>query len=130
MKVFISHAHGDQDVVRGLAKHLAKFGYEVLDPAQELGPGDNWALKIGEALEACQAMIVLVSPESAKSEWVRREIEFALGSANYERRLISLEVRPTDNMPWILRKLPLIRLGKNRTEAVKHIVEQLELAKV
>jgi TIR domain len=130
MKVFISYAHGDRDVAQDLAKPLADSGYEVLDPAQELGPGDNWALKIGEALEACQAMIVLVSPDSAKSEWVRREIEFALGSASYEHRLISVQVRPTVNMPWILRKLPLIRLDKNRAETVKHIVDQLDLAKV
>lgn len=54
-------------------------------------------------------MVVLLSPDSMKSEWVRGEIEYALGSRNYEGRLIPVLVRPTREIPWILREFQILQ---------------------
>ena len=104
------------------------MGFEIWDSAQELLPGDNWALKVGKALEESDAMIVLLSPEGVKSQWVRREIEYAVGSRKYEGRLIPVMVRPTSNIPWVLRQFHVVRADKERDEATKQIVHQLRAA--
>ena len=126
MKVFISHAASDRDLAKYVAAHLSEAGFDVWDPEEHLLPGDNLPLKVGEALEQADAMIVLVSPEAANSEWVRQEINYALASPKYAGRLLPVIVRETDDIPWILRKFNHVRAGKNRAEVSRRIIEQLQ----
>jgi hypothetical protein len=128
MRVFLSYDSADGKSAKELAKRLSAVGFEIWDSAQELLPGDNWALKVGKALEESEAMIVLLSPEGVKSEWVRREIEYAIGSRKYEGRLIPVLVRPTSDIPWVLRHFHVVRADKERDEATKQIVDQLRPA--
>ena len=109
MQVFLSYSGADRDFARQLASQLSKRGYDVWDSSDQLFPGDNWHLKIGEALQESKAMVVLLSPDSMKSQWVRREIEYALGDRNYKGRLFPVLVRPAQDIPWILRELQVPR---------------------
>jgi hypothetical protein len=115
VKVFISHAGEDGDIARELADSLEAAGHQVWDPGSSLLPGDNAPLRIGQALSSSNAMVVLVSPASAKSEAVQREVQFAIGSPRYQGRLVSLVVRPTRGIPWLLRRLPLVRVAPARS---------------
>ena len=117
MQVFLSYSETDRDFARRLASQLSKRGHEVYDPSDQLFPGDNWPLKIGEALQESKAMVVLLSPDSMKSEWVRREIQYALGNPRYEGRVFPVLVRPTAGIPWILRKFGFLR-AENGPEAI------------
>lgn len=103
--VFVSYAAEDRAWARRLISHLEEKGLHVWDPASELSLGDNWPLKIGRALEGAKAMIVLVSPASARSESAQRDLDYALGSKKFRDRLIPVIVKPTDKVPWILRSL-------------------------
>jgi len=44
---------------------------------------------MGKALEESDAMVVLLSPEAARSESVQREIDYALVSLNYKNKVNS-----------------------------------------
>lgn len=68
-------------------------------------------------------MVVLISPKSVKSEQVEHEIQFALTRPQYKGRLIPVVVRPTKDIPWILTKFPVIRVGKDLGRAVNRITE-------
>jgi hypothetical protein len=103
-QVFISYARADEDFAKALASQLTKRGLSVWNADDEVLPGDNIWLRIGEALRKSRAMVVLVSPDSMRSENVRHEIEYALGDPNYAGRVFPVQVRPTDDVPWILRK--------------------------
>lgn len=126
MKVFLSYSDEDRDVARELASHLAKAGLDTWDPAEALFPGDNWALRIGEELQKADAMVVLISPDSVKSERVQHEIQYALGAPHFKGRLIPVLVRPTKDMPWILKKFPSVQIGKNFVQAVREIAGHLK----
>ena len=125
-KVFLSYSTEDRKVARALASRLADAGFEPWDPATALFPGDNWALRIGQALQESDAMVVLVSPDSMKSESVRQELEYALGSARYKGRLVPVVLKPTKDMPWILKRLPSVRVGSNFEEAADQIAQRLK----
>ena len=71
-------------------------------------------------------MVVLVSPQAAESDSVRREIEYALGAARYAQRLIPVVVRPTNKLPWILEQLQMVPLNNNIERAAREIVKRLE----
>ena len=106
-QVFISAAKSDNAWARDLSERLEKAGIDTWVPVAEILPGANWSREIGRALDRADAMVVLVSPDAMKSDWVRREIQFALGEERFENRLIPVQVRrtPSDDIPWILREL-------------------------
>lgn len=126
MKVFLSYSSEDREIAQELASKLSKAGLDTWDPAEALFPGDNWALRIGEALEESDAMVVLISPTSVKSEHVQHEIQYALGAARYKGRLIPVVVKPTKDMPWILKKFPTVQIGKDIVEAVRQIARHIK----
>lgn len=123
MRVFISHAFSDRAFATSLAKRLRAKGYTPWDDA-ELPSGDNWALAVGKALGAADALIVLLSPDAMKSEWVAKELEFALGNQRFEGRLIPIEIKSTRDKPWILNELQLIRAA-SPAEASRAAIERL-----
>ena len=113
----------------GLISHLGERGIDVWDAESELTPGDNWNLEMGKALERAKAMIVLLSPASARSENLRREIEYALGSKKFQDRLIPVIVRATDHIPWILKRLKPIR-GNDPSRVSERVARRLRAAAI
>jgi len=128
MQVFISHAQSDAELAKQISKYLETQGFQVFDPATEVAAGDNWHLEIGKALETSQAMVVLISPEATRSRAVQGEIEYALGSKQFKGRLIPVEVEPTQDVPWILRRLQWIRIQDSPAEAGQEVVKVLRAA--
>jgi hypothetical protein len=125
VKVFISHAEKDGPYAALLGRALTGAGLSVWEPSA-VQPGDNWALKTGEALAKADAVVVLLSPDSVASEWVRREIEFTISSPRFNGRLIPVLVRPTPEVPWILEELPQWVEADNPAAAAKKIVGLLK----
>ena len=117
MQVFISHSSKDALVARRLAHRLSEAGFNVWLPEDEILPGDNWAKKIGQALEDSELMVVLVTPHAFESEWLKEDIQYALTAQHYKGRLIPVflgtEHESLPNAPWILRKLNPVRLKED-----------------
>ncbi len=129
MQVYMSYSRADEEFAGELASRLSESGINVFDPLRDVALGENWPSTIGEALQESDAMIVLLSPDSVKSEWVRREIDFALGSPRFAGRLIPVLVRPTEEIPWILRNLQPVTVGKDRAKVGHRILQQLQRAR-
>ena len=82
--LFVSHVHEDDKVVGDLKSLLKKNGYSVRDssidssnPNQANDEGYIKSEILGPRIRWAGAMIVLVSPDTHKSEWVNWEIEYA-----------------------------------------------------
>lgn len=104
MQVFLSHSQSDEAFAKVLSAELVRGGFSVWSLGEAL-PGDNLHRRAAEALAKSRAMVVLISPESMSSRFVRSEIQYALGNSRYEQRLFPVEVRPTKEIPWILRNM-------------------------
>ena len=132
MKVFISHAYTDDPFVRKVVAGLEEVGLEVWDATREILPGDNWADKVARALKESEAMVVLLTPDALRSNWVSWEIQYALGEQSYRNRLISVivgdsEELPKENVPWILRRLQMIDMSEydEEEEGINQIAQTL-----
>lgn len=125
MKVFLSHAREDATVADVLRAGLAKAGFEVWPDAQQLMPGDNWALELGKTLQKAEAMVVLLSPAALTSPYVQREIEYALGDQRFKGRLVPVVVRSVKEIPWILEKLDVLRIESDPERESRRVVEAL-----
>lgn len=132
MRIFLSHARKDAALALELAERLTRKGLTVWTPEEQIAPGDNWAKKIGKALEDSELMVILLTPKALESEWLRQDIEYAIGSKKMEGRVFSVFVGPTlyadADVPWILTRLPfcLVESARHFGEVVRRI--ELHLA--
>ena len=119
MQIFFSYDSSDLGFAKALAAQLTRRGHSPWITDLALTPGDKWAHAIDEALRKSKAMVVLLSPESVRSDYLKREVEFALGDSKFEGRVFPVLIRPTKDAPWILRRLKLLdaKQGPNRIAA-------------
>jgi Tol biopolymer transport system component len=75
---FISYSRDDATQQRRIIAELRARGVNVWVDIENLIPGSPaWEREIERAIRGASGMIVLLSPDSNNSEWVRREISFA-----------------------------------------------------
>lgn len=140
MKVFLSHSSSyldDRELIQKITDELTRSGMEVWDDTREIYPGDNWAQVTSQALEESEAMVVLFTPESIDSKWIKWNIGFALGNISYDHRLVPVLVGDPDrfskeNMPypWIFEHLKVVNLPDHRKndENIKQIADAIKAA--
>jgi hypothetical protein len=74
----MSYSRRDEAVMRRIATFLREQGINVWVDNEELVPGTPiWEEEIEKAIISTGATVVLLSPDSKNSEWVRREISYA-----------------------------------------------------
>jgi hypothetical protein len=91
-QIFISYSRRDIGFVRRLAGDLEKAGYDVWWDLTDLRGGDDWPRVIPAAIEDSQFVIVVLSPNSAISDWVQKEYTQALG---LRKKIIPIMLRPS-----------------------------------
>ncbi|RKX69556.1 hypothetical protein DRP53_07830 [candidate division WOR-3 bacterium] len=77
-KVFISHSTRDRGLVITLANLLTKFGAEVFVAEWYLSPGEQLDKKVFSQIERADCMVVLLTRNGIRSNWVHQEIGYAI----------------------------------------------------
>lgn len=76
--IFISYSRRDTETMRQIAFFLRDRGYKVWVDNEKLIPGTAaWEESIEMGIKQAFAVVVILSPDSKNSEWVRREIAYA-----------------------------------------------------
>jgi hypothetical protein len=128
MKVFISHSPGGAALAQAVAVGLRREGLEPWLPVDEILPGDNWAERVSSALAECDAMVVLLTPDTVTADNVQWEMSFALGNKAYRHRLLPVLVgnerdMPATALPWILERFRFLRLEEpERADELVHAI--------
>ena len=132
MKVFISYAQSDERLAEKIAESLKQAGLTIRDYRQEILPGELWSEKASQALRDSDAMVVLLTPEAARSKQVRSEINYALSQDAFKNRLIPVVVGSPDKLPkkevpWILWELQVVNLPErgNQKDGIQQIARTL-----
>ncbi|MCK6557905.1 tetratricopeptide repeat protein [candidate division KSB1 bacterium] len=76
--IFISHATKDDPFVKELRVALESLNLPVWVDSRNLRGGDKLAVEINSAIENARQVIVVLSPNTVNSPWVRKEISKAL----------------------------------------------------
>jgi hypothetical protein len=72
--IFISHVEEDADIASEIAKSLEKAGYKAWYYERDSVGGVSYLLQTMQAIERCQAVILLISPNSLSSNQVTKEV--------------------------------------------------------
>ena len=118
---FISHASADKErFVRPFAAVLREtHGVDAWVDEWEIRPGDRFAEKIHAAIAKADAVVVVLSENSANSEWVKNEIDAAVvREVNKEVKLLPvvLDGLPDQRVPPALRPIHQVRADADNHE--------------
>lgn len=76
--LFISYSRVDSDFVDRLQTSLYLKGFDAWVDRRKIEGTQVWSREIERAIARCDIFLVILSPEAAESDWVRKEISYAL----------------------------------------------------
>lgn len=76
---FVSYATHDRPEVLPRVQMLRINGIGYFQDVLSLQPGDRWAKRIEAGIDRCDLFLLFWSKHAKSSEWVRKEVEHALG---------------------------------------------------
>ena len=88
--VFLSYARVDKEFVQLLDRGLRKRARDTWVDWEKLRPAEEWMAAIYSAIEAAQAFVFIISPDSIASEVCHRELAHAV---EHNKRLIPVVCR-------------------------------------
>jgi TolB protein len=92
---FVSYSRADLDQQRKIVTELRKRGVNAWVDTENLIPGSPaWEREIERSIRGASGVIVLLSPDSNDSQWVRRELSFA---EEIDKRLFPVHIRGDEN---------------------------------
>lgn len=116
-EVFLSHSSSDHDFVNNLANMLRSHGIPVWYSQTNILGAQQWHDEIGRALIRCDWFVVVLSPNSVASMWVKRELLFALQQTRFEKKIVPILYQDCDidSLSWVLSSLQMVDY-RNRFE--------------
>jgi len=76
--VFVSYSRSDYYFAESLSFHLCRLGQQAWMDVKDLVPGAQWEASLLEAVERCDAFVLVASPAALASDNVRNEWQRAL----------------------------------------------------
>jgi hypothetical protein len=90
--VFLSYSREDSKLAEAIETELGKRELSVSRDVTFLKPGQEWAEALRKEVSGTDCFIVLISPDSAKSKYVRDEVNWALNE--YEKQGLVKSIIP------------------------------------
>lgn len=90
--IFLSHSSVDKPFVRKLAADIRRNGFYAWVDEAEIKLGDSLIEKIEDGIENTDYLGVIISSNSVKSEWVKREVRIALNQEINGKRIKVLPI--------------------------------------
>lgn len=112
--IFISHSTLDKDVAEKIAVGLKALNYPIWYSDWSIAPSESIVEKIEEGLAKNDTLIILVSPNSIDSDWVKRELNSALMAQLQGQRITVLPVLIAPcPLPALLSDIKYIDMSKD-----------------
>jgi CRP-like cAMP-binding protein len=121
-EVFVSYSRQDRDFAVRLVNDLRKQRFNVWLDIYNIDAGKSWARQVGEALEACTLMLLVLSPTSLASNNVEDEWNYYLDQHKPVLPVLYLPCK----VPFRLARLQYIDFaGTDYDLALAHLVATL-----
>ena len=103
-EVFLSHSSKNLAFAKRLAKLLHAHHVKTFFSKKNIQGAQQWHDEIGSALKRCDWFVVVLSPQSVSSKWVKHELIYALQANRFKQRIIPILYKAcdTDKLSWTL----------------------------
>lgn len=123
-EVFVSHAHQDAAEALPIIEMLRRHGVPAWYAPHQILGAQQWHDEIGSALQRCDWLLLLLSPHSVQSRWVKFELLHALSSDAYEDHILPVMLGACDPMKlsWTLQSMQQIALTDDLADGYRKIL--------
>lgn len=117
-ELFLSHSSRNRRFAAKLASVLRDHGVPVWFSETHIAGAQQWHDEIGSALDRCDWFLLVLSPSSVKSRWVKRELLYALEESRYDGRIVPLlyrrcDIKDVNELSWTLSSLQRVDFTRN-----------------
>jgi len=130
MSIFLSYSRGDAQQADDWVAHLERYGYQIWIDRAGIRGGQQWMATIVRAIEQAPAVVLLLSPNSARSDNVRREIDLAFEA---KKIIIPVEIQATKipaELMYQLAGAQLIQIWRDSRGGLPRVLAALKEAGV
>ncbi|MEH2083874.1 MAG: toll/interleukin-1 receptor domain-containing protein [Nostoc sp.] len=123
-EAFLSHSSQDQEFVSKLAEVLRQHSIPVWYSKTNILGAQQWHDEIGNALKRCDWFLVVLSPNSVNSMWVKRELIFALQQNRFENKIVPIIYQPCnyEQLSWVLSSFQMINFQGDFEDGCRNIL--------
>jgi hypothetical protein len=109
-EVFLSHSSRDRQFATDLADVMRRHGIPVWYSQTNILGAQQWQDEIGAALQRCDWFVLVLSPNSAESRWVKRELSYALQQNRFENRIVPIVYQASnfEQLSWTVSLFQMI----------------------
>ena len=129
-EIFLSHSDLDRKFATDLVNVLRKHKLAVWYSRTNIKAAQQWHDEIGSALKRCDYFVIILSPNSVKSLWVKRELLFALQQHHFVDKIVPLLYKPCDydKLSWTLSLFQLVDFTQPFEKAYQDLLRVWGLA--
>jgi hypothetical protein len=123
-EVFLSHSSKDARFTARLADVLAANRLRTFLSKRHIGGAQQWHDEIGAALKRCDWFVLILSPHSVRSQWVKHELIYAMQANRYRRRILPILYRTCDpdKLSWALSAFQRIDFRTDFDEGCRQVL--------
>ena len=124
-ELFLSHAHADRAFLSSLTEILGNHGIRFWYSKIHLRGAQQWHDEIGHALARCDWFLVVLSPAATKSEWVKRELVYALNARRYRGKIVPVLLLPCKygRLSWTLGEFQIVDFSNDFDDGCKNLLK-------
>lgn len=122
LRIFISHSHKDAGWCDSFVEQLTNYDLDIWYDRQGLYAGSQWLRTIEDELMNRDIFLVVLTPESWASEWVREELALALAA---KKRIVGVMMKQTQVSGFIIQRQMLNVVGQNAATAAQTVATGL-----
>jgi hypothetical protein len=126
LQYFFSYARQDSAFVLRLAKELRDVGIDLWLDQLDIRGGQHWDRAVEDALQTCQGMIAVLSPDALASHNIVDEVSYALEE---RKTIIPILLRPC-TIPFRLRRVSYIDFTADYETGFSQLLGALRIAKL
>ena len=125
-RVFVSYSSRDESVARKLAEDLSREGIKVWIDINEILVGHDLADEVFCAIRGAEFFILLLSPYSVESKWVKEELTCAKIREMQEDRIVVLPVMiKSCVVPAVIANKKFVDLSKSWEVGIQYLIDSI-----
>lgn len=123
-EVFLSHSSRDRQFASEVAEVIRRHGIPVWYSETNIVGAQEWHDEIGAALQRCNWFVVILSPNSMKSTWVKNELLFALNHHQYKNKIVPILHKNCkyEKLSWTLSNFQIVDFRQSDADGYRELL--------
>jgi TIR domain len=123
-EVFVSHSSRNAAFVERLVAMLHAHGLQTFLSRKNIKGAQQWHDEIGAATARCSWFIVVLTPQSVSSEWVKREFVYALQDRRYRGHIVPAIYKTCDfkKLSWTLSSVEYVDFRRDFDQGCRDLL--------